>query len=433
MEKNKGKLSKFNLTGNIGLKILSLLFAIIVWLIVVNISDPVTTKTFREVPVSIENEEFLTGEGMVYEILDETDVVDITVSARRSVLSEIKKKDFVVTADMRELLYMQTIQIVVSLGEMDEKVEDWTCSHDTVLISVEEQEEKTLEIVLETEGTLADGYTIGKYQLEPSQVKISGPKSIVKKVDKAVLCLNVDSAKNDIGAVLSPILYDAQGEEINSSRLTFSTPEWNVVIPIWQTKSVAVNATVSGEPADGYNVSELKCYPTALTVTGKKEKLQNLSEIEIPEGVLDVEGATGNVTLNVDIKQYLPDGIYLVDEEEASVKVEAVVEKQITRVYSIGVDEIGLRNQPENLKASFGDVTQFTVELRGTKEELDDLMVADIKCTANLNGLEAGAHQIPLEIVVSGAAEVIGQHVITVYLEEKTVANVQQDTTQNIQ
>lgn len=427
----KEKLSGRNLTKNIGLKILSLLFAIVVWLIVVNISDPVTTKTFREVPVTIEHTEFLTDEGMVYEVLDGSDVVDITVSAKRSVLSDIKKKDFVVKADMRELLYMQTIQIVVSLGELDEKVEDWSCSHDTVLIEVEEQNEKTLQVELETEGTLPEGYTIGKYKLEPSEVRISGPKSIVKKVDKAVLRINVEAARNDVAAALTPILYDAQGETIETDRLNFSNPVWNVVVPVWETKSVAVQAAVTGEPAEGYNVGDITCYPTALTVTGKKEILEKLSEIEIPEGVLDVEGATGNVVVNVDIEQYLPEGIYLVDEDMSAIKIEADVEKQITRNYAIGVDEIGLRNQPEDLKVSFAEVTQFVVELRGTKEELDGLQVSDIKCTANLSGLSAGQHQVALEIVVSGGAEVIGQHTITLYLEQKATGNETQNTTQN--
>lgn len=430
MEHIREKISKLNLTNNIGLKILSLLFAIVVWLVVVNISDPVTTKTFREVPVVIEHTEFLTNEGMVFEVVNESDVVDITVSAKRSVLNEIKKADFVVTADMRELLYMQTIQIKVSLGEMDEKIEEWSCSHDTVLIEVEEQGEKTLEIELETEGTPAEGYTVGRYRIDPSKVTVSGPKSIVKKIEKAILRINVDSMKNDVGAVVAPILYDSQGEMIDGSRLTFSTSHWNVVVPIWETKSVAVHAVVTGEPASGYNVGEVSCYPTALTVTGKAENLDGLSEIEIPEGVLDVNGATENVLVNVNVQQYLPEGIYLVDEDTADIKVEAEVQKQTTRSYAIAVDEIGLRNQPEDLKVSYGEVTQFVVELQGTKEELDKLQVADIKCTANLNGLGAGQHQVPLEIVVSGNVEVVGEQVIMVYLVEKVAATTT-DTTQN--
>lgn len=430
MERIRKRIAKWNLTNNIGLKLLSLLFAIIVWLIVVNISDPVTTKTFREVPVVIENVDFLTEEGMVFEVLSGTDVVDITVSAKRSVLKEIKKEDFIVTADMRELVYMESIRISVSCGEFDEKIDELACSHNTVLIKVEEQGEKTLNVELETEGTPAEGYTVGKYWIDPSEITVSGPNSIVKKIEKAVLQINVESMKNDVAAVVAPVLYDNQGELIESDRLTFSTSQWNVVVPIWETKSVAINVAVTGEPASGYNLGEISCYPTALTVTGKAENLEGLTQIEIPEGVLNVEGATENVQVNVNIEQYLPNGIYLVDEDTTKVKVEAEVQKQITRSYAISVDEIGLRNQPEDLKVTYGEVSQFIVELRGTKEDLDKLQVSDIKCTANLEGLGAGMHQVPLEIVVSGNAEVVGNQMITVYLTEK-VNTTTTNTTQN--
>ena len=435
-------IAKLNLTKNISLKILSLLFAIVVWLIVVNISDPVTTKRFRKVPVTIENAEFLSQEGMVYQVEGGTDVVDITVRAKRSVLKEIDAEDFEVTADMRELVYMQSIRINVSCEEHEDQIEELLQSRDTVLVSVEKRGEKTLSLQLETEGTPAEGYTVGRYYIDPAEITVSGPDSVIKKIDKAVLKVNVDSLQWDISTVLSPVLYNTQGEVITNERLTFSTVSWNVVVPIWETKSVAIQAVTSGEPAPGYSLDEVVCYPTALTVTGKKENLRELSEIEIPEGVLVIEGATQNVKQKVDIEQYLPEGIYLVEEDITQVEVEAKIQKQTTRAFTIAVDEIGLRNAPEDLKVSFAEVTQYSVELRGTKKELDELQITDIKCTVNLSGLPVGQHQVPLEIVVSGDAEVVGDHVITVYLSEKgtsasqngtqnTMENENQNTTQN--
>lgn len=43
---------KKGLMNNWGLKILSFLLAVMLWLIVVNIDDPVTTQTFNNIPVS---------------------------------------------------------------------------------------------------------------------------------------------------------------------------------------------------------------------------------------------------------------------------------------------------------------------------------------------------------------------------------------------
>ena len=43
------------LTNNIGLKLISVVFAVILWLIVVNIDDPVSSRKFSNIPVTVVN------------------------------------------------------------------------------------------------------------------------------------------------------------------------------------------------------------------------------------------------------------------------------------------------------------------------------------------------------------------------------------------
>ena len=45
------------LTQNVGLKILSLVIAIVLWLIVINITDPVQANPYKNVPVRLLNKE----------------------------------------------------------------------------------------------------------------------------------------------------------------------------------------------------------------------------------------------------------------------------------------------------------------------------------------------------------------------------------------
>ena len=67
------------LTNNLGLKLLSLLAAAIIWLVVVNIDDPVSTRTYSSIPVEVINEDTITSEGKVYSVLDNSDVINVTV------------------------------------------------------------------------------------------------------------------------------------------------------------------------------------------------------------------------------------------------------------------------------------------------------------------------------------------------------------------
>ena len=83
------------LMNNIGLKILAFLVAFMLWIMVVNIDDPVTHKTFSDIPVSVINEEVLAKaqQPQTYQIVDNTQAVDVTVTAKRKTLSKIKERD----------------------------------------------------------------------------------------------------------------------------------------------------------------------------------------------------------------------------------------------------------------------------------------------------------------------------------------------------
>ena len=94
---------KNKLTNNIGLKFAAVLFAALLWLIVVNVDDPVDTNIYRNIPVTVTNEEVVTNTGKTYQILDDTQTVTVAVTAPRSVLSQIKNNHIKSEADMREM------------------------------------------------------------------------------------------------------------------------------------------------------------------------------------------------------------------------------------------------------------------------------------------------------------------------------------------
>ena len=94
---------KRRLMNNVGLKVLAFLSAFVLWLMVVNIDDPVKTETYHNIPVTVVNEEVLAETNQTYQIVDDTQMVSVTVSAHRSVLNKIKNEDIAAVADMKEL------------------------------------------------------------------------------------------------------------------------------------------------------------------------------------------------------------------------------------------------------------------------------------------------------------------------------------------
>lgn len=95
---------KNKLTRNIGLKIASVFFAIILWMVVTSVNNPINTKTYDNIPVKLLNTELITESGQIYEVLEDTDVIGrVTIRAPRTVLSEIKEENVIATADVAEL------------------------------------------------------------------------------------------------------------------------------------------------------------------------------------------------------------------------------------------------------------------------------------------------------------------------------------------
>ena len=87
------------LTNNLGLKVLAVLFAIALWIVVVNIDDPVKPAQYT-ISVTQDNMDYLTSNGKYSETLGGKNTVTFTASAKRSILEKLSNTDFTAVADM---------------------------------------------------------------------------------------------------------------------------------------------------------------------------------------------------------------------------------------------------------------------------------------------------------------------------------------------
>ena len=100
---------------NWGLKIASLLLACILWFLVVAINDPKETQTFSNIPVTLVNTELLEEGNKVYEVLDNTNRVRVSVRAPKSIIKDIQASDIIAEADVSRLTDINTIPITYSV------------------------------------------------------------------------------------------------------------------------------------------------------------------------------------------------------------------------------------------------------------------------------------------------------------------------------
>ena len=92
MLRNLGK----KIINNFGLKVLAILFAVVMWIVVVNIDDPVIAKPYTTSVVPV-NTDYITSQNKYYEWLDGNNTITFSVSASRSVLDKLENTDFSLT------------------------------------------------------------------------------------------------------------------------------------------------------------------------------------------------------------------------------------------------------------------------------------------------------------------------------------------------
>ncbi len=371
MTQNKEKGLK-RLVRNWGLKIVSFLFAVTLWLVVVNIEDPTIKWTYTDIPVTIKNAEVITEQGMIYEILENTNVVPrVTVYAPRSTIEKLTKADIVATADMNTLNSLNMLTIEYSVPRAGTTISDIRGSIDSVKVSIENK--KNIQLVLKTNvtGGAPEGYMVGNVTTDQNLVRVSGPESVVNRVDSAVVNIDMSTLSaftSDITTSAPVRLYDAEGNEVEGSTLV-STPE-NVMITIeiLSTKEVPLRFGVSGEPAEGYGLTGVvNATPGTVQIAGRKSVLNNIAEIQIPPEAIDATGITQNMITQVDVRNYLPENVTLADKSfDGMVSVLIEVESEVAEEYTLEAAKIRVENLPGELEYSIEDIDEeYTVSVRG--------------------------------------------------------------------
>jgi len=208
---------------------------------------------------------------------------------------------------------------------------------------------------------------------DQNAVIISGPDSLVSRVATARVEINVDGATSDVNISLPLRLYDDEGRVINDNRLSKSVTNVSTTATIYQLKDVELAYNVTGEVAEGYvYTKEIKSNPSIVTIAGKPSVLKTIDKIEISNAI-DLEGATGDVVADIDLNDYLPEGVVLANSDATMVKVTAVVEKEELRIMEIDLDSIELRNVPEGMDVRLKGDKTIEVRVAGMKSVLDAL------------------------------------------------------------
>lgn len=371
-------MKKYKFTDNLGLKIIAVIFAAFLWLIVVNLDNPVSTQTFSEVPVTIINEDIILSAGDTYQVLGE-EKVSVVVSATRQVRQKLTKEDIVATADIKEMdTSTGLVPIKISIPNYAGKYESAEAAPRNLQIQREKSGKKVLSLTVSTgDSKVRDGYILGDMTVNPDKVTITGPESILDQIDRAVALIDVEGLAKDSEETAKLGLYDISGNPISQTRLGNNLGEGGITVSVevLKIKSVPISLSVSGTPAEGYKYTGYSSEPETVQIYGEKDVVDKIEEIDVH--VIDVSGASQPIQKSVNISEYLPEGVQLVDEKTANITVTAMVEEEGTRTINFMVSSIQINNLAEGLQVSYEPDVEIALRFSGDQKALEMLDISN--------------------------------------------------------
>lgn len=391
---------KEKLLNNLSLKILSAVCAIIIWIIIVNVYDPSTSVTVSGVEVQLVNTESLTEKEYAYDVVDGSKI-SVYISGPRSIVTDIKAKDIVATADLSNVtVFSDYVDIDVKVVKDGVSASSIEIAPKTTAIrlKIENRVTKTFNIDTELVGTPADGYVIGGQQISPSSVKVTGTSSVVDSISSVKVSYDVSGATMNISDAAPIKLYDSQGTEIVDDRIELSKTAVDIKVNVLMTKTVPVTYKTKGTPADGYGVSGIDQAVTEAVIAGTEDALRNVNSIDVPDSAIDVSGLNADKIFHVRLSSYLPGNITVMSEGvvNVTVRIYPVSEREI----SVPVTGIVLSNLPQGYNISFGDVTAVNITVKGEQSVLTALTVTGIIPTIDLSGIKEGGNTLRLKVTL---------------------------------
>lgn len=356
---------KERVTRNVSLKILSLLLAVLLWIVIINVEDPVVTANFANIEVVKINENVLKSKDQVYEVIS-GDTVDVKVKGKRSKIGALKTSDFQVTADLSKLSVVDAVPINISIPKYGEAIEIVDRDIFTMKVRLENLETQQFRIDVVEKGTVSDGYYVKEKIARPNMIQVSAAETIVNKIQEVVVEVDVANANESFKVTALPKVYDKNGSLMDSSKMSFNYDEVEVAVNLLQTKTVSLFIDLKGTPFYGYQYVNFRYEPQQVVIAGEQEVLDKIQYIK---GEYIIDNKSEDVAGEINIKDFIKEDVILIDENQNAV-INVDVIKLDSKEIGYNTNEIEIRNVPAGMKVGFNHNDIINVKVFADNEAI---------------------------------------------------------------
>ncbi|MDF2542705.1 MAG: hypothetical protein K0S47_2423 [Herbinix sp.] len=409
---------KEKLTRNVGLKILSIVLAALLWIVITNIDDPYKTKRFTGIEVKVLNEEVIEHLNQEYDIT-EGETINIKVEARKSIIDKLRNSDFIATADFRHLSDVNAVRIEISCPKYGEAVEIIDGKYQEMLITrdVLDHQDKKVNIVVK--GEVAKGFTIAEKTASPNMITVSGAKGRVDKISEITVEVDATNKSRPFNTTAALRAYDANGKLMDTDKLTFEYDNQpietvDVSVSLYRTKTINLSISIAGKPAEGYSYAAPSYSPEQITIAGTDEMLKDIKYLPI---TVDITGANKNIEKEIDPLEWLPKGVILVNDTTIALNIK--IEELDTKEMTVGSHDIDIHNLKDNCSITYNTTGGIYVVVNGSEEDIEYLTEEDLKPRIDLTDYSVGTYSAEIEFDLPEGVNLVNKPTISFNIIEK--------------
>jgi YbbR domain-containing protein len=373
------------LAKNLGTLLIAFVLAVIVWVSAVVASDPNEEHILaRSVPIEI------IGQDPGLQIMDELPQnVTLVLRAPTSVWTQLNNDQSSVRAwvDLSNLgpgehivpVQVQITPRLVRLIRQDPA---------SLPINLDPIISQVFPVNLIIQGEPPVGYQAQTPVLEPSEVTVTGPESLVSLVNEARVRVDITNKTQTIITDETPLLLDVEGKIV--SGLTVTPEKVTITQSITLLggyRYVIIRPVSVGQVASGYRLTNIFVSPVGKIVFSSDPELVNNLPGYVETQPIDLTGKEDDFETLVELN--LPAGISVVGDPKVLVQVSiAAIESSLA--ISLPVEVIGLAPGLEAIVAP----TTIDVILTGPVPVLNTLGPADVRVVVDLSGYDEGTYQV---------------------------------------
>lgn len=419
---------KRKLTDNIPLKIMSVIVGILIWLIVVNVDNPIDTQSYTITNIELINRDYVDDMDKMVRLDDKQTSVRVYITAERKTLERISAADIQAVADLQQAVDFNTDPVMVPIvatcpGIRPDKIR---VTPQNLGVSLEDKVSQEFLVNVKWDGTPAKGYEVASMTASPEKVRITGPRSLISKIDKVNASIKIGGRSDDRTESVSLKIIDKNQEEISASQMNNLRIENSgkvmVTSKLWKVRSnVKIRADYSGQPAYGYQVERITTVPDTLSVAGSDEALAELklndNTLWIQGDSIDISGEDNDIEQKISIAELLPEGLKLPTGSSEDVWVKITILPVGSHAYSYATKDIQVKNKPEDMLVAF-EMDKLEIRVKAADGNMDKFDMDRIKASIDLDEKKEGTFEVPVKVELPFGYELLKEVTTEVTISE---------------